>query len=140
MKRRAFFCLAVLLACPLLTACSPGAQPENLRELRRVRSGSLDVVLLSPNDTLRQGKDTFVVEFRSAANGQLADVGDVRASATMLMAGMAPMGGSVEVRPTDTNGRYSVTTDLSMAGDWQVGVEWNGPAGRGSAVLSTSAQ
>jgi hypothetical protein len=95
---------------------------------------------LSPNDALRQGKDTFVLEFRSAADGQLADVGDVRANATMPMAGMAPMAGSVEVRPTDTKGRYSMATDLSMAGDWRIGVEWGGPAGTGSAVLSTSVQ
>jgi hypothetical protein len=123
-----------------LTACSPGAQTENLRELRRVRSGSLDVVLLSANDALRQGKSTFIVEFRSAADGQVIDVGDVRGSATMPMAGMPPMSGTVEVRRTATAGRYSVTTDLSMAGDWRIGVEWDGSAGRGSAMLSTSAR
>ena len=140
MKRRALLRLAVLLACPPLTACGPDAQPESLKELRRARSGSLDVVLLSPGDALRQGKDTFVVEFRSAVDGQLTHVGDVRANATMPMAGMAPMAGSIEVRSTETNGRYSGTTDLSMAGDWRIGLEWDGPAGRGSAVLSTSAQ
>ena len=123
-----------------MTACGPGEQPESLRELRRVRSGNLDVVLLSANDALRQGKDSFIIEFRSAKDGQLTDGGDVRASATMPMAGMAPMNGSIEVRRTDTNGRYSVTTDLSMAGDWRIAVEWDGPSGRGSAMLSTSAQ
>ena len=38
---------------------------EPLTELQRVKAGALDVVLLSPHDALRHGKDTFVIEFRS---------------------------------------------------------------------------
>lgn len=139
MSRRSLFYLILLAACPLLTACNGGAEPANLKELRRVRSGNVDVVLLSPNDVLRQGQDTFFIEFRSPADGQLVDVGDVRASATMPMAG-TPMSGAVDVRLTDTKGRYSLTSQLSMAGDWRIGIEWNGGAGRGSAALSASAQ
>ena len=140
MRRRDLFCVALLFACPIAAACGGDAPPENLRELRRVRSGSVEVVLLSPNDALHRGRDTCFVEFRSVADGQLTDAGDVRANATMPMAGMAPMAGRVEVRPTPTDGRYSVTTDLSMAGDWRIDIQWDGPMGRGSAVLSTSAQ
>ena len=140
MRRRTLFRVALLFAGPLASACGRDVPPENLRELRRVRSGSVDVVLLSPNDALRRGKDTCFVEFRSVADGQLTNAGDVRANATMPMAGMAPMAGRVEVRPTPTDGRYSVSTDLSMAGDWRFEIEWDGPTGRGSAVLSTSAQ
>ena len=117
-----------------------GGAGELKENWRRVRSGSVDAALLSPNHVLRQGKNTFFVEFRSTAYGQLVDVGDVRASATMPMAGMPPMSGAVDVRPTDTKGRYSVTSQLSMAGDWRIGIEWNGRAGRGSAALSASAQ
>lgn len=136
-----FFCVAPLLvSAGLAVACVRGSEPTNLKELQRVRSANLDVVLLSPNDAWRQGKDTFFVEFRSVADGQLVDVGDVRASATMPMAGMAPMTSVVDVGATEAQGRYSVTTDLSMTGDWRVGIEWNGPAGHGSATLSTSAQ
>ena len=138
MSGRSLFCLVLIAACPLLTAC--GAEPANLKELRRVRSGSVDVVLLSPRDVLRQGNDTFFVEFRSTADGRLIDVGDLRASATMPMAGTAPMSGAVDVQPTDMKGRYSVDSNLSMAGDWRIGLEWNGGAGRGSAALSAPAQ
>ena len=105
-----------------------------------MRAGNLDVVVLSPNATVRQGADTVFVEFRSATDNQLVDVGDVRASATMPMAGMAPMAGSVDVRRTDTSGRYALATNLSMAGDWRIEIAWNGPAGTGSASVSTSAQ
>ena len=121
-------------------ACSSSGDPTNLKELHRVKSGNLDVVVLSENDAVRQGADNIFVEFRSASDNQLVDVGDVRASATMPMAGMAPMVGNIDVRPTDTDGRYVLATSLSMVGDWRIGLEWDGPAGRGSASVSIAAQ
>jgi hypothetical protein len=132
-------CVLVVMATAAVACSSPG-DPGGLKELHRVRSGNLDVVILSVNDSVRQGMDNVFVEFRSAADNRLVDVGNVRASATMPMAGMAPMVGNVEVEPTDTGGRYSFTTNLSMAGDWQVAIEWKGPAGSGSTSVSTSAQ
>ena len=137
--RRRLILLALLLAAHMLSVACGGGEPATLMELQRIRSGNVDVVLLSPNEALRVSKDTVVVEFRSAADGRLVDVGDVRATATMAMAG-APMTGAIDVTPTETAGRYSVVTDLEMVGDWRIGLEWNGPAGRGTASLSTSAQ
>ena len=64
-----------------------GGRATALTELQKVRSGMLDVVLLSPHEILRHGKDEFIVEFRSA-DGQLVNVGDVRARASMPMPGM----------------------------------------------------
>ena len=126
------FCLVVLVG---LTAggcrqASPDAAP--LKELQQVRSGDVDVVLLSDTGTLAQGKNSFVLEFRSSADGGLRDVGMVRANATMPMAGMAPMFGTLELRPSDTTGRYLVSGDFGMTGTWQIKVEWQG----GSATLS----
>ena len=138
---RVVFFRAVLLAChAVAVACGGAGEPANLRELQRVQSAGLDIVVLTPGEALRTGKDTFFIEFRSAGEGRLVDVGTVQAVATMPMAGMAPMSGSIEVTPTSTTGRYSVNSQLSMAGDWRIGIEWNGPAGRGSASVSTFAQ
>jgi hypothetical protein len=106
-----------------------------LKELARVRSGAIDVVLLSEKSALGRGKDTATIEFRSA-DGQLVDVGTVMGSATMPMAGMAPMVGGMAVQPTPVAGRYRASSDLSMAGDWKLNVEWSGPAGTGSASFS----
>ena len=109
-------------------------------EVGKVRSGNLDVVLRAREAALSTGKDTATIEFRAAADGSLVDVGTVTANAAMPMAGMAPMVGPVEVQPTSTPGRYLATSDLSMAGQWRLTVEWNGPAGRGSASFSPTAQ
>jgi anion-transporting ArsA/GET3 family ATPase len=117
------------------SGCGKAEEAPALKEVQRVHSGALDVILLSPTGALRQGKDSFVLEFR-AADGQLVDAGTVNVNATMVMAGMAPMLGGSTVSPTATKGRYDVRTDLNMAGGWRFTVEWNGPAGQGSTSLA----
>ena len=98
--------------------------------VQQIRSGDLTIVLLSPTGTLHQGRNTFTIEFRGA-NGSLLDVGSVRTSANMAMPGMV-MSGGVEVSRTRVPGRYRATAEFGMAGAWQMAIEWNGPAGRGS--------
>jgi hypothetical protein len=99
-----------------------------------VKSGALEVVVLSPRGSLRHGKDDFVLEFRSS-DKHLVDVGTVRGSATMLMSGM-PMFGSVDIQRTEVPGRYRGAGEFSMAGTWRLGLEWDGPAGRGTVTFS----
>jgi len=117
--------------------CRPGGT-TNLTELQRVKSGTLDVVLFSPRDALRHGKDEFTIEFR-ASDGHVVDVGEVRGGATMAMAG-TPMFGGLDVKRTDVAGRYAATGDFSMAGTWRLSIEWNGPAGRGSVTFPAAVQ
>jgi hypothetical protein len=73
-------------------------------------------------------------------NGRLLDVGSVKGSAVMPMPGMSPMFEQVNIQPTSVPGRYSGSTDLGMTGGWQLGLEWDGPAGQGSANLSPTVQ
>jgi hypothetical protein len=134
MRRRAAV-RAVLMAV-LTAACGSGA--GKLNELQRVKSGTLDIVLLSPRDALRHGKDDFVIEFRSA-DGTLVDVGEVKAAANMPMPG-APMFGAITVQRADVPGRYRAAGDLSMAGTWRLTIEWQGPPGPGSISFSGTVQ
>jgi len=128
--------VAALAAC---VAAGCGQPPQgSLKEVQRTHAGALDVVLLSTAEALPQGKGFAVLEFRSSA-GSLVNVGTVRVNATMPMAGMAPMIGGSEVTPTPAPGRYELATDLSMAGTWRFAVEWDGPAGKGSALLAGTA-
>jgi hypothetical protein len=119
------------------SGCGRGSAP--LPQLQSVKSGTLEVVLLSEHDAIRHGKDAFVIEFKSVSNGNLVDVGTVRASASMPMPGM-PMFGSIDVQRTDVPGRYRAASDLSMAGTWRLNVEWDGTAGRGSVSFSGAVQ
>ena len=126
----------LLLFGTAVPACSRGA--AKLNELQKVKSGSLDVVILSPRDALKHDKDDFIVEFRSS-DGQLVDVGNVRASASMSMSGV-PMLGSVAVQRTDVPGRYRADGEFSMAGTWRVTIEWGGPAGNRSVTFPGAVQ
>ena len=58
----------------------------------------------------------------------------------MPMDGLPPMQANAEATPTGTPGRYAVKIHLTMNGTWNFGVEWQGPAGKGSAKLSANAQ
>ena len=128
------FCVAALIGL-LAIACRQARDAAPLTELQKVTAGDLGVALLSEDDGLTRGKDSFVLEFRSQADGQLRDVGTVRTNATMPMAGMPPMFGTLDPRASDTPGRYLVNSELNMAGTWQIHVEWQGPAGTGSTTL-----
>jgi hypothetical protein len=140
MNRGVSLLAALGVGLVVCVSCARPASEPNLKELQRVRSGMLDIVVLSAHDAVRQGKDEFVLEFQASSDHHNVDVGTVKVSATMSMAGMAPMFGESTVMPTDSKGRYDVASDLSMAGTWRLGVEWDGPEGKGSATISAAAQ
>ena len=130
--------LSLLTALILSTAACGKPADSGQIELQRVKSGDLDVVLLSSDGALTHGKDAFTIEFRRGDT--LVDVGTVKAGASMVMAGMPPMLGSVFLERADVPGRYKAETDLSMSGGWQLKIDWDGPAGKGSATLQATAE
>jgi Cu(I)/Ag(I) efflux system membrane protein CusA/SilA len=107
--------------------------------IQTVRAGDVDVVLLSPAGTLRQGANVFTIEFRRTGTNTLLDVGTVHASANMPMPGMV-MSGGLQIAPTGVPGRYAATAEFGMAGAWQMAVEWEGPAGQGSVNFEGAVQ
>jgi Cu(I)/Ag(I) efflux system membrane protein CusA/SilA len=107
--------------------------------VQTVRAGDLDIVVLSPTGTLRQGRNSFTFEFRRTGTTTLVDVGTVHASANMSMPGMV-MSGGVQVTPTGVPGRYAATAEFGMAGAWPMSIEWNGPAGQGSVNFQGGVQ
>jgi hypothetical protein len=129
--------LVITIVMTLVAACGGGDTGIPLKEVQRVKAGALNVVLLSPGDAIKQGKGSFVLEFRDAA-GALVDVGAVKVGASMPMTGMAPMFGDCVVKPSTSKGRYDVSSDLGMAGTWRLQITWDGPAGNGSAFLAGS--
>jgi hypothetical protein len=134
------FATAMLGAAVFIAACGGrgSGSGTGLEEIQRVRSGDLDIVLLSEDGALNQGKEAFVIEFRKA-DGSLHDAGEVTTSANMSMPGMT-MPGNVQVARSTVPGRYRATGQFGMAGAWQMKVEWNGPAGQGSASFDGTVQ
>lgn len=128
---------ALLTAWLLAAGC--GNDPANLTELERARSGRLEVVLLSSREAIRHGTDDFVIEFRSSPGGALVDVGEVKGSASMPMAG-TPMLASIDIARTSVPGRYRAKSDFAMAGTWRMTFAWSGSPDAASVTLSRSVQ
>ena len=124
------------LTRPFTTDGGPAAAEG--RVVQTVRSGDMDIVILSLTGTLRSGRNAFTIEFRSSS-GALVDVGTLHVSANMTMPGMV-MSGNVQVQPSGVPGRFNATADFGMAGSWPISVEWDGPAGRGSINFQGSVQ
>ena len=135
---RALPIAAVTMTTVLLIASCRRSE-DQLTEWQRVKAGPLDVVLLSRQGAPRHGRDTLMIEFRSSSNGQLIDVGDVRATAMMPMTGM-PMIGSIDVTRGNTAGRYIAVAQLEMAGTWRIEIRWQGASGTGSATFASTVQ
>jgi hypothetical protein len=126
----------VLSACTTTSETPPAASAAPaLQELQRTEAGDIDVVLLAKDDALPAGKSQSTIEFQARPDHHLVDVGAVKATATMPMEGMSPMQGSVFVNKTDTPGRYTLDADLGMTGSWHLTLDWDGPAGKGSAAF-----
>ncbi|MDO8678617.1 MAG: CusA/CzcA family heavy metal efflux RND transporter [Acidobacteriota bacterium] len=120
------------------TGTDSGATSAGGAVVQTVRSGDLEIVLLTPTGTLRTGRNTVTLEFRSPS-GDLVDVGTVRLAANMAMPGMV-MSGNVQVQPTGVPGRYAMTAEFGMGGSWPISIEWNGPAGQGSVNFEGAVQ
>jgi len=116
----------------------PGEADAAATVVQRVQSGNLQIVVTSPTGTLRQGRNTFTIEFRSA-DGALVDVGTVTSSANMSMPGMV-MPGGLQLTPTAVPGRYDATAEFGMAGAWPMALHWDGPAGKGSVTFEGMVQ
>jgi len=130
-------CTVLALVLVSLVACrSAPTTDSDMIELQRAHANGMDVVLLSNDGALSHGKDSFTVEFRRGDD--LVDVGIVKAGATMPMAGLPDMLGSVFLERGDVAGRYTADTDLSMSGGWKVKLDWDGPAGRGTAAFDVT--
>jgi Cu(I)/Ag(I) efflux system membrane protein CusA/SilA len=135
----ALLVLASVVVWQLSRSEPTGADRVAAGVVQTIRAGDLDIVVLSPTGTLRQGRNTFTIEFRRADANTLVDVGMVRASSTMPMPGMV-MASGLQVQPTGVPGRYSATADFGMAGAWQTAIEWDGPAGKGSVNFEGGVQ
>ena len=107
--------------------------------LETVRTDDLVITLSNAEGALRQGSNRFRIEFRSARTNERVDVGTVQLSGTMTMPGMV-MTGLITITPAGQPGVYDVTGEYGMAGSWQMTLEWNGPAGRGSAAFDGDVQ
>ena len=121
--------VAVLLLVALTVPGPAGA--ADLKPIKTQKAKGVTVTLMNESGQWKPGRNTFVLEFTSN-DKKPVDVGKVTLSTSMPMPGMAPMLTGATVEP-DSAGRYRGTITFPDAGDRQVTVSWDGPAGKGSS-------
>jgi hypothetical protein len=124
MTRRTLAIAMVAMAVPAL------AWAADLKPIKSQKAKDVTVTLLNESGQWKPGRNTFVLEFASAEKKPV-DVGKVALSTSMAMPGMAPMIAGATVEPQGP-GRYRGTISFPDAGERQVTVSWDGPAGKGS--------
>src|SRR5262249_46130382 len=118
---------------------APGSAATEMRVIRTYNARGVVITLLGPTGQWTTGENTFVMEFDSAPQKRLIDVG-----APTLMAGL-PIAGDQQLRVTarlargDAVGRYIGTITLPRAGARTVTVTFNSPEGKQAATFPVSA-
>ena len=129
--------MRTMLSMVLLVGLSLGTVwGADLKAIQTQKAKDMTVTLLSESGQWKQGKNSFVLEFTSAATKQPVDVGKVTLNNSMAMPGMAPMLAGATLSPDQGPGRYRGTIDFPDRGARQVTVAWDGPAGKGSTQFS----
>ncbi len=127
--------IAVMLAGLLTGWLANGAWSAELKVIQTQKTKNAVITLKSESGQWAQGKNSFVLEFTSP-DGKPIDAGKVTLSTSMPMPGMAPMIAGATVTPDAGPGRYLGTISFPDSGARQVTVNWDGPAGKGSARFS----
>jgi len=128
--------MGVVLGVVLLAGLLAAVWGADLKVIQTRKVKDMAVTLLSESGQWTQGKNTFVLEFTSAATKQPVDVGKATLSTSMAMPGMAPMLAGATLSQDKAPGRYLGTISFPDSGARQVTVAWDGPAGKGSTQFS----
>ena len=117
--------MAALLGMALATAAISAAcgerqrQTDNLHHIQQQRSGAYIIFLLSDSGVIKRGTTTLTLEFRNAATHELAQVGNVQATALMPL-GTSTVSAGASVMAIGIPGRYKLTADFARAGKWDL--------------------
>jgi len=123
------------LAMAGLTVAAAAVMAADLKPIHTQKTKDVVITLMSESGQWKQGKNAFVIEFKSTADQKPIDAGKVTLSTSMPMPGMAPMITGATVTP-DGPGRYRGSIEFPESGARQVTVAWDGPAGKGSTKFS----
>lgn len=134
--------LAVIVSAALLAACGPSQQGDSTgKVIKSAPAGNgLTVSLATPDGVLRHGNSQFTLTFADSS-GEPVDVGAVALTFHMPPMGtMAEMNDPASFTTTSTPGVYNGKAEIEVAGEWQVKISYEGPAGRGQASFPVTAQ
>ena len=134
--------VAVLALLVIVSACGTKSDSTTStgKPIATVTVNNLTATLSNSTGQLKQGDQEVTLAFTDSS-GKSLDVGAVSLNFHMpAMGSMAAMNDAVTFTTTGTPGVYSGKVNISMAGEWQGQVAYEGPAGKGKATFSVSAR
>jgi hypothetical protein len=120
------------------TTCAGAA--GKLQVIRTSNVRDVVVTVLGATGAWTTGDNKFVLEFDSAPQKRLIDVGAPTLTATLLAASSRPLRAPARLERADVPGRYVGTITLPHAGEWSVTVTWRGPGAKESTTFSIPVQ
>jgi hypothetical protein len=126
----------------VMTACGgpTGTTEQTGKPIASVRVNNLTATLSNITGQLKQGQQDVTLAFTDSS-GKPVDVGAVSLNFHMpAMGKMAAMNDAVTFTTTRTPGVYSGKVIVSMAGEWQGQLAYEGAAGTGKATFSVTAR
>jgi hypothetical protein len=141
MKMSLVITLLSVAALVLVAACTKSTTTVSTgKPVASVTVNNLIATLSTSTGQLKQGQQDVMLAFTDSA-GKPVDVGAVSLNFHMPgMGGMAAMNDAVTFTTTGTPGVYSGKVNVSMAGEWQGQLAYEGPAGKGKETFSVTAR
>ena len=141
MKKSLVITLALIAALTIVAACTKSTTDDpSGKAIATVTVNNLTATLSSATGQLNSGDQEVTLAFTDSS-GKPVDVGAVSLNFHMpAMGSMAAMNDAVTFTTTSTPGVYSGKANISMAGEWQGQLAYEGPAGKGKATFSVTAR
>jgi hypothetical protein len=141
MKKSLVYTLALTAALTIVAACAKSTNDgPSGKAIASVKVNDLTATLSNSNGQLKSGEQEVTLAFTDSS-GKPLDVGAVSLNFHMpAMGGMAAMNDAATFTTTGTHGVYKGKLNISMAGEWQGQLAYEGPAGKGKATFSVTAR
>ena len=139
MKKSLLISLVLIAALVFVAACTkPSTNVGTGKPIATATISNLTATLSNSTGQLKQGDQDVTLAFRDSS-GKPVDVGAVSLNFHMpAMGGMAAMNDAVTLTTTRTPGVYNGKVKISMAGEWQGQLAFEGPAGKGKTTFSVT--
>ncbi len=133
----AFFSLSLFF-----TACNSGGTNSvpSGKTVKTATVNNLTVTLATADGVIKSGANDFTLSFTDSS-GKTVDVGAASVNFFMPSMGtMSAMNDAATLTTSGTPGVYNGKVKVSMAGEWQVQIAFEGGAGKGKTSLPITAQ
>ena len=141
MKKSPVITVLVVASLIVIAACTKSTNSVATgKPIASATVNNLTAALSNSTGQLKSGNQEVTLAFTDAS-GKPVDVGAVSLNFHMpAMGSMAAMNDAVTLTTTSTPGMYNGKVNISMAGEWQGQLAFEGPAGTGKATFSVTAR